>query len=132
MTAPTGLALVAEDDAINAEFFQDLLESQGWKVELAEDGEVALTKIAAGHYDLLLLDLHMPKIDGVDVLRRLQRGDIDRPGRIVVVTADLLYGIREDLANLGADALLSKPIDIAALIRILAELEPVAAEALTE
>jgi len=123
MTAPSGLVMVAEDDPINAELFQDLLESQGWKVDLAEDGEVALAKIAASHYDLLLLDLHMPKIDGVDVLRRLQRGDIDRPARIVVVTADLLYGIREDLANLGADALLSKPVDIGALLRILADAE---------
>jgi len=132
MTAPTGLVMIAEDDPINAELLQDLLESQGWKVELAEDGEVALTKMAAGHYDLLLLDLHMPKVDGVDVLRRIQRGDVDRPGRIVVVTADLLYGIREDIVSLGAHALLSKPIDIAALFKIIAltEAEPAAAEAL--
>ena len=123
MSTLTGLVLVAEDDPVNAELFQDLLESQGWNVDLAEDGEVALAKMASRHYDLLLLDLHMPKVDGVDVLRKLHLGNLDRPGRVVVVTADLLYGIREDLGSLGADALLSKPVDIGALLRILAEVE---------
>jgi len=99
----------AEDDPVNAELFRDLLESESWEVEIAEDGEVTLAKMAAYYYDLLLLDLGMPKVSGVDVLRRLQRGDIGRPGRIVVVTADPLCGIREALASLGADALLSKP-----------------------
>lgn len=124
MSDPAGLALIVEDDPVNADLLQDLLESQGWTVEQAEDGNIALDKMRGGYYDLLLLDLHMPKLDGVAVLRTLREDEITRPGRVVVVTADLLYGIREDLAGLGADVLLSKPVDISALLDIAREAVP--------
>jgi len=119
-----GQILIAEDDPINADLLQDLLESQGWTVEQAEDGGVALDKMRSTYYDLLLLDLHMPNVDGVEVLRTLRLDEITRPGRVVVVTADLLYGIREDLASLGADVLLSKPVDITALLDLARESMP--------
>ena len=128
MPALAGLVLVAEDDPVNAELLQDLLESRGWRVDVAADGAATLARMADHHYDLLLLDLHMPKVDGVDVLRLAREGNVPRPGWVVVVTADLMYGIREDLANKGADALLSKPINVAALLNILAEAELAAAE----
>ncbi|HVD01667.1 MAG TPA: response regulator [Candidatus Dormibacteraeota bacterium] len=124
MSDRAGQILIAEDDPINADLLQDLLESQGWTVEQAEDGGVALDKMRSTYYDLLLLDLHMPNVDGVEVLRTLRLDEITRPGRVVVVTADLLYGIREDLASLGADVLLSKPVDITALLDLARESMP--------
>ena len=66
MTSESGRVMIAEDDPVNVELFRDLLESESWEVEIAEDGEVALAKMAACYYDLLLLDLGMPKVNGVD------------------------------------------------------------------
>ncbi len=127
MSAVAGRALVADDTRTNTELLQDLLEDFEWEVEVAEDGAIAMEKMAVRRFDLLLLDLHMPNGDGIDVLRRLRRGESPRPGHVVLVTADPLYGIREQLLGLGADALLAKPIDIEALKGILAEAAPAAA-----
>lgn len=127
VSAVAGRALVADDTRTNTELLQDLLEDFEWEVEVAEDGAIAMEKMAVRRFDLLLLDLHMPNGDGIDVLRRLRRGESPRPGHVVLVTADPLYGIREQLLGLGADALLAKPIDIEALKGILAEAAPAAA-----
>ena len=127
VSAVAGRALVADDTRTNTELLQDLLEDFDWEVEVSEDGAGAMEKMAVRRFDLLLLDLHMPNGDGIDVLRRLRRGESPRPGRVVLVTADPLYGIREQLLGLGADALLAKPIDLEALKGILAEAAPAAA-----
>jgi CheY-like chemotaxis protein len=114
-----GTVLVAEDNELNFDLIKALVESCGWRVTWAKDGAEAVAAIRRERFDLVLLDLHMPGVDGVEVLRRLHA---DPPGdlpRIVVVTADVFYGVREDLVALGVDSFLGKPIDLAGLAQVL-------------
>ncbi|MDP2585960.1 MAG: response regulator, partial [Candidatus Levybacteria bacterium] len=64
--------LVVEDDLFLRELYIDILSAEGYKVEAAEDGGVALEKMKVGGYHLVLLDIIMPKMDGLSVMRQLQ------------------------------------------------------------
>ena len=98
---------------------RDLLESQGWRVEVAEGGAAALHRLAVDLFDALVLDLHMPEVDGVDVVRAIHGGEVRGPKRLVVVTADPVYAVREDLLSLGVHCVLTKPVDITVLLQVL-------------
>ena len=107
--------LVAEDNVLNFELVRDILEGQGHEIEWAKDGEEALAKAAGSDFALLLLDLHMPKLDGLEVLAALRRDGSSLP-RVVVVSADAMGGVPEAVAQAGADGYLSKPIEVGALV----------------
>lgn len=62
--------LIAEDDEFLRQLYSDVLKAEGYYIETALDGEDALTKISAGGWDLVLLDIIMPKISGLDVIRK--------------------------------------------------------------
>ena len=64
----TSKILIAEDNELNLKLMLDILSSQGFEIETATDGEMALDKLRHNKYDLLLLDLQMPKISGFEVL----------------------------------------------------------------
>src|SRR5471030_1957130 len=108
--------LVVDDTSENVEILTLRLESQGYEVVAAADGEEALEKVGAVLPDLILLDIMMPKLDGIAVTQRL-KGDAALPFiPIILVTAkadgkDLVAGLEA-----GADDYLSKPVDHAALI----------------
>lgn len=115
-----GRALIAEDNEANYELLNELLATCGWTVAWARDGYETLEQLEREPFDLLLLDLHMPNLDGVEALKQMKTdGRWPRP-RIVVVTADVFYGLRTDLSEWGVDAMLSKPVDLLALSEILA------------
>ena len=117
--AQAGRVLVAEDNEYNYELIRDLVESCGWRVTWAEGGAETVAAIHRQPFDLLLLDLHMPGVDGVEALRRLHADPPRYLPRIVVVTADIFYGVRADLEALGVDSMLAKPIDLAGLAHVL-------------
>ena len=64
--------LVVEDDQFLREFYQELLNEEGYLIDVAADGEAALAKIWNNEYDLILLDIMLPKKDGVQILRELK------------------------------------------------------------
>ncbi|TMD34135.1 MAG: response regulator [Chloroflexi bacterium] len=103
--------LVADDNAVSAELLHDHLEAQGYQVDWAWDGDHALAMAASGAYQVMLLDVHMPVYDGVEVMRRLHllKG---RPLRVIAVTADRLATRREELTRMGIDGYLTKPLDL--------------------
>jgi len=107
--------LVAEDNELNFELVHDVLEAAGHLVTRASDGLEAVSLAAERDFDLLLLDLHMPRLDGADVLRRLRSEPQTRLLKIVVLTADAMRGTDEAVLLAGADAYLSKPFDVDAL-----------------
>jgi len=109
--------LVAEDNPLNFELVRDLLDARGHAVEWARDGEEALAKARTGQFDLLLLDLHMPRLDGLQVVRALRAAPPVRPLKVIALTADAMAGVRDDLFAAGVDGYLAKPLDLRALIR---------------
>ena len=81
--------LVVEDDLFLRELYTDILTGEGYKVEAAADGEEALQKIKVGGYDLVLLDIIMPKMDGLSVMRQVQNAPPQNPNKCVVFFTNL-------------------------------------------
>jgi two-component system, OmpR family, response regulator len=105
--------LVAEDDAILAEAVQRSLRQAGHAVDWAKNGAEADCALAAERFDLLILDLGLPKKSGIDVLKHLRAGDSRLP--VLILTA--ADGVSDRVRGLdaGADDYLAKPFDIAEL-----------------
>jgi PAS domain S-box-containing protein len=113
-TTPTVLRLlVAEDDAISALVVQRILEKLGHSVIVARDGREAVEMAQAQRPDLILMDVSMPELDGIEAaaaIREAERRD-GRPGiPIVALTAHAMAGDRETLLQAGMDDYLSKPV----------------------
>lgn len=102
--------LVVDDEAVNRELLEAILTQAGFEVEMAEDGEAALAQATAAPPDLILLDLLMPKMTGLEACQRLkqapQTGDIP----IIVVTAIGQVTTKEAVLTSGADDFMTKPI----------------------
>lgn len=81
--------LVVEDDLFLRELYSDILTQEGYKVETAQDGEEALQKIKVGGYDLILLDIIMPKMDGLEVMRQVQASPPQNPNKCVIFLTNL-------------------------------------------
>jgi CheY-like chemotaxis protein len=101
--------LIVEDDQFLREFYQELLAGEGHLVEVAADGEAGLAKLRGNEYDLLLLDIMLPKKDGLQVLRELK---INQPKsnnlKIVVLTNLGQDSIVRECFTLGAEGFLIK------------------------
>jgi CheY-like chemotaxis protein len=81
--------LVVEDDLFLRELYIDILSAEGYKVESAQDGEEALQKLKIGGYDLVLLDIIMPKMDGLSVMKQIQNTPPQNPNKCVVFLTNL-------------------------------------------
>ncbi len=107
--------LMIEDEVRLAENVAAALrEGPGFAVDCAEDGQTGLTLADHRCYDLIILDLMLPKMDGLTVLRRLRSGKDDTP--VLVLTARGEVTSKISLLNSGADDYLSKPFDLGELI----------------
>jgi PAS domain S-box-containing protein len=104
--------LVAEDNEFNAQLLEQLLERRGHRVRLANNGREALGLAAAGGFDLLFLDLHMPEMDGFQVIRALRKLEQTAGGHLTVIalTARSRKEDRERCLAEGMDDFLAKPI----------------------
>ncbi len=103
--------LVVEDNAINQRVVQLLLDRMGYKADLVENGREALEALAQRRYDLVLMDVEMPEMDGVEATRRI-RVDVPRDAqpRIVGLTANVAREDRAAYLAAGMDGCLAKPI----------------------
>jgi two-component system, sensor histidine kinase and response regulator len=131
---PPGLRiLVAEDDELNQQVIQHFLLRQGHDVHMARDGRQALAALEQGPFDLLLLDVHMPELDGFRVIDTLRRREQSTGAHLPVValTARSMMEDRERCLQAGMDEYLAKPIRrpelFAAIERVLARRPPAAA-----
>lgn len=120
MTRPaaTGIAwlrdkriLLAEDNITNQMVATQMLDALGARVDVANDGAEALEMIEAKAYDLFLIDIEMPRVSGLDVIRSIRKADpplCDAP--VIAVTAYALREHREKISEAGADGLIPKPL----------------------
>lgn len=95
--------LIVEDDQFLREFYQELLTSEGYTVEVAADGEVGTQKVHSGGYDLVMLDIMMPKKDGLQVLRDLKANPSEKQNKAIII-----------LTNLGQDAIIKQSFELGA------------------
>ena len=115
-----GRILVAEDGPDNQRLIQMLLQRAGAEVVVVENGQLAVDRARAEPFDLILMDMAMPVMDGYTATRTLRDLGFDLP--IVALTAHALIGEKEQCLAEGCDEFLTKPIDRAALIERLAAL----------
>lgn len=106
-----GLVLVVDDDERNRRLLRVLVESNGHRVIEAVDGDAALQMVTVTHPDVVLLDIMMPKIDGLEVCRRLKSDPVTAHIPILLVTALTEREIRIKGMEAGADDFISKPVD---------------------
>ena len=103
--------LVVEDNIINQKLVKIILEDKGLKVDLASDGEEAVLKAMEKKYDLILMDIDMPKKDGITATNEIKtNSEINSNTPIVALTAMALDGDRERLVQAGLDDYMSKPL----------------------
>ena len=117
-----GHALLAEDNAVNRKVALLMLRRLGWEVDEAFDGREALEALAERDYDVVLLDIQMPEVDGLEVARRLVAAKPDPAERpwVVAVTANAIVGDREACLAAGMDDFVPKPMTPATLAAALA------------
>jgi CheY-like chemotaxis protein len=106
-------ALVAEDHPVNRTIMQLLLDELGVDYAIAEDGVEAMEAVAAQTFDVILMDVRMPRMDGLEASRRMRQAGIATP--IIAVTADAVGQNDPEIFRAGVDAVLPKPITLVSL-----------------
>ena len=103
--------LIAEDNAVNRELLRELLETRGYTVIEACNGEEALRLLEDSKPDILLLDLGMPLLDGYQTIHKIREKPNLSTLPVLAVTAYAMQGDKERILRSGFDGYLSKPID---------------------
>jgi PAS domain S-box-containing protein len=110
--------LLAEDGIDNLDLISTILQNVGATVETAENGRVAVTKAEAMPFDLILMDMNMPEMDGYEATRLLRNQGYDKP--ILALTANAMAGDAELCQQAGCNEYLSKPINRGLMLRTIA------------
>ena len=108
--------LVVEDNERNMRLFRDVLEAAGHRILAATTGERAVELAAEHAPDLVLMDIQLPGIGGVEALGRIRADERTRAVPVLALTAQAMEGDRERFLAAGFDGYLSKPVDIADLV----------------
>jgi signal transduction histidine kinase/FixJ family two-component response regulator len=104
--------LIVDDHPMNRKVAKLFLDTYGYKLDEAENGMQALEKLALKSFDLVLLDIHMPVLDGPETLKRIREsGELWNKIPVIALTADAMSGDKDRLLKLGMDGYVSKPID---------------------
>ncbi len=120
--------LLAEDNEVNVQVAVSILRKLGYEADVVADGGQAVRAVAEGEYDVVLMDIQMPKLDGEQATVRIRREvPLSRQPVIVALTAHALQGDRERYLQAGLDDYISKPIRLERLIDILREAKSVSA-----
>jgi CheY-like chemotaxis protein len=126
-STPTRYILVAEDDEFSARYMEQLLARRGHRVKMAKDGREALGLAAAGTFDLLMLDVHMPELDGFEVVRAIRERERSEGGHLPVIalTARSRKEDRGRCLAAGMDDFLTKPVSASELLGAIDRLLPI-------
>lgn len=104
--------LVVEDNPLNMELVTCLLESNGIEVIQAVDGLEALDKIRSCIFDLILMDIQLPGMGGLEVLKHIREDPASQQIKVVALTAQALVGDKQRFIDAGCIGYISKPIDV--------------------
>jgi two-component system, cell cycle response regulator DivK len=120
--------LVVEDNELNLKLFCDLLRAHGFVAEPVRDGREALERARAFAPDLVVMDIQMPHISGLELIEQMKADAELRPTPIMAVTAYAARGDEERIRDAGAEGYVSKPISVARFVEAVAALLKAAAE----
>jgi two-component system sensor histidine kinase RpfC len=122
--------LVADDNSVNRRVIAKILERAGHDATLVENGELALDALDAQDYDLVIMDMHMPVMGGLEATKIYRMANLDRPHLpIIALTADATPAARQEADEAGVDACLTKPVEPVTLLDTIGALAGVEAEA---
>ncbi|MFH5182114.1 response regulator [Paenibacillus sp. TAB 01] len=103
--------LLAEDNEINRQVAVEMLTHQGYRVEVAHDGREALAKLQEADWDLVLMDIHMPEMDGIEATRAIRSDPRYRRLPIIAMTANVMKGDHESYLRIGMNDIITKPLE---------------------
>lgn len=112
--------LIVDDNATNLKLARVLLESEGYEVSTSGNAEEAMAQLRRGHPRLILMDLQLPGMDGLELTRRLKADPNTQKIVIVALTAYSMKGDEERARKAGCDGYVSKPIDTRTLPSLIA------------
>ena len=117
-----GRILLAEDTPDIQALITMLLEKAGLSVMAVDNGADAVQEVLRGHYDLIVMDMQMPVLDGVEAIQQLRESGIEQP--VVALTANATQEDKNRCLNVGADNFVVKPVDVAAFYNVLSQYLP--------
>ena len=114
--------LVTEDEAINRMYITTILERNGWDIDEASDGKEAVELIKKKDYDIVLMDISMPRMNGLDATMEIRKGEDETTHLpIVALTAHAFPSDRKKFIEAGMDDVVVKPLNAQTLIEIIAK-----------
>lgn len=111
--------LLAEDNAVNQKVALKMLEKMGYRADVAGNGLEVLDALERQNYDVILMDLQMPEMDGIETTRKIRQLELSNKPRIIAMTASVMQGDRENCLEAGMDDYISKPVRIEQLQAVL-------------
>lgn len=121
MTMAGETILVVDDNPSNSKLARVLLQEEGYDVHIAADAEEALQVLESVSPRLILMDIQLPGMDGLELTRRLKSNDSTRNIVILALTAYAMKGDEDRTKAAGCDGYVSKPVDIDELTRVVAD-----------
>ena len=115
------LILIVEDNEQNRKLTRDLLQVNGYRTIEAETGEDAIALAATHAPDLVVMDVHLPGMSGVDALAKLRAAPTTRAIPVLAFTASVMPQDRSEIMAAGFDAFMSKPIDLEVFLQTVAD-----------
>ncbi|MCP5433688.1 MAG: response regulator [Alphaproteobacteria bacterium] len=112
MTATAKKVLIVEDNELNMKLFHDLLDAHGYETLQTRDGLEALTIARDHHPDLILMDIQLPEVSGLEITKWLKEDESLKNIPVVAVTAFAMKGDEEKIREGGCEAYIAKPISV--------------------
>lgn len=112
--------LIVEDNDLNMKLFNDLLQAQGYETMQSKDGRTALEMARGRHPDLILMDIQLPEMSGLEVTRLLKGDPSLHSIPVVAVTAYAMKGDEERIRAGGCDGYIAKPISVSGFLKTVA------------
>jgi two-component system cell cycle response regulator DivK len=114
--APAKTVLIVEDNELNMKLFNDLLEAHGYRTLQTRDGMEAITLARRHRPDLILMDIQLPEVSGLEVTKWIKEDEDLRAIPVIAVTAFAMKGDDEKIRSGGCEAYMAKPISVASFL----------------
>ena len=119
------MILIVEDDEKSRRLMKDVLEHEGYSVMETDQGEIGLDLIRQCHPQLVLMDIHLPGISGMDAIREIRADAEIAKTQVLAVTASVMGNVRENIRAAGFDGFEPKPLNLKAFLGTIRRMVPV-------